>query len=157
TNTGLTNGTTYYYKVAAVNSVGTSAQSSEVTAKPMAANAQIPNTSTAPTIDGTVDSVWSTATSYTMGNVTGTIPTGATNSGSWQALWDATNLYLLVTMQDSTVLASNDSVEVYIEGNNAKGASFNSVTWQWVMINGAGIQEYQNGNSGSNITGIVKA
>jgi endoglucanase len=34
TSTGLTNGTTYYYKVAAVNSAGTSPLSSEVSAKP---------------------------------------------------------------------------------------------------------------------------
>jgi subtilase family serine protease len=34
TNTGLSNGTTYYYKVAAVNSVGTSGQSAEVSATP---------------------------------------------------------------------------------------------------------------------------
>jgi hypothetical protein len=36
TNTGLTNGTTYYYKVSATNSVGTSAQSAEVSATPVA-------------------------------------------------------------------------------------------------------------------------
>ena len=34
TNTGLTNGKTYFYKVAAVNSVGTSALSNEASAKP---------------------------------------------------------------------------------------------------------------------------
>jgi len=37
TNSGLTNGTTYYYKVAAVNSIGTSGQSNEASAKPGAA------------------------------------------------------------------------------------------------------------------------
>ena len=36
TNTGLTNGTTYYYKVAAVNSAGTSGLSSEASAAPTA-------------------------------------------------------------------------------------------------------------------------
>jgi len=36
TNTGLTNGTTYFYKVAAVNSAGTSAQSGEASATPVA-------------------------------------------------------------------------------------------------------------------------
>lgn len=36
TNTGLTNGTKYYYKVAAVNSAGTSGQSNEASATPVA-------------------------------------------------------------------------------------------------------------------------
>ena len=38
TNTGLSNGTAYYYKVAAVNSTGTSALSNEASATPQAAS-----------------------------------------------------------------------------------------------------------------------
>jgi len=40
TDNGVTAGTTYYYKVAAVNAAGSSAQSSEVSASPLSANGQ---------------------------------------------------------------------------------------------------------------------
>jgi fibronectin type 3 domain-containing protein len=44
TNTAVTDGTKYYYKVAAVNSAGTSAQSSEVSATPTSGGSLPPNT-----------------------------------------------------------------------------------------------------------------
>src|SRR6185437_1117202 len=100
---------------------------------------------------GTVDAAWSAAPSYTMANVVGTIPTGATNTGSWQALWDNTNLYLLVTMQDSTVISLNDGIEFYIDGNNGKAGSYSNVDWQYVFTNGSStVQEYSGGTAGGN-------
>src|SRR6185436_11428769 len=40
-NTGLTNGTTYFFVVRAVNSAGTSGNSAQVSATPTAGNAQV--------------------------------------------------------------------------------------------------------------------
>ena len=43
TDTGLVNGTTYYYRVAAVNSAGASPQSNEASATPMLVQATVPS------------------------------------------------------------------------------------------------------------------
>ena len=68
TDTGLTNGTTYYFAVAAVNSSGTSANSAAVAAKPTASTGTVTSVSVSP----------STASSIT----SGTLPFTASVSGT---------------------------------------------------------------------------
>jgi fibronectin type 3 domain-containing protein len=67
TDSAVTNGTAYYYTVAAVNSAGTSAQSSQVTATPEPSLPAVPTGVTAAGASGSVTVSWSAvsgATSY---------------------------------------------------------------------------------------------
>jgi fibronectin type 3 domain-containing protein len=135
TNTGLTNGTTYYYVVAAKNANGSSANSGQVSGTPSAGatQAQIPFATTAPTIDGTVDSVWSTATAYALSKTTGTISSGTDLTATWKALWTSTNLYVLfdvtaddVKKNDSTAVYDDDSVELYLDADRNGGTVYDA-------------------------------
>ena len=91
-----------------------------------------------------------------MANLVGTIPTGQSNSATWQGLWDTNNLYILVNVQDSAALMNNDSVEVYVDGNNGKNTSYTDLDWQFIFQYGTPqVEEYQNGSQGTNISGIT--
>ncbi len=69
TNTGLTNGTTYYYKVAAVNSSGTSAQSGEASATPTAGTPAAPTGLSASAGNAQISLSWSASSGATSYNV----------------------------------------------------------------------------------------
>src|SRR5262249_57764285 len=68
TDTGLTNSTTYYYQVSAVNGSGQSAKSAEVSATPQAPPAA-PTGLTASPGDAKVTLTWNTVTGATSYNV----------------------------------------------------------------------------------------
>ena len=62
-------------------------------------DAEIMETTAAPTIDGVVDAVWANAVEYPIDySVVGPNEVNDTNDlyGTWKALWDYDNLYFLV-------------------------------------------------------------
>jgi len=69
TNTGLTNGTQYFYKVAAVNGAGTSAQSSEASATPQVSIPSAPTGLTATAGNAQVILNWTASSGATSYNV----------------------------------------------------------------------------------------
>ena len=73
TNTGLTNGTTYYYEVSAVNGVGEGALSGEKSAKPAAPSATVPG---APTLNSATAGNAQVTLGWTAGSNGGATITG---------------------------------------------------------------------------------
>ncbi len=89
---------------------------------------EIPSTKTPPIIDGKVDGVWSIASiQYITVTIDGSVDSPEDSSGSWRVMWDGTNLYAIVDINDSALYndSSNsyldDSVEFYFDGGNSKG------------------------------------
>jgi len=99
------------------------------------ANALIPQTTSPPTIDGSVDSLWSNATAYSIAKVVvGSVSSGSDFSGTWKALWDTSNIYYLVDITDDNLYNDSgtsrwddDLVEIMIDADNSKGGSYDSV------------------------------
>ncbi len=132
THTGLTNGTTYYYVVTAVNSYGESNESSEASATPSATD----NAPSAPSVTATGengqisiswDSVsgaasyniyWSTTSGVT--KTTGTKITGAISPYIHTGLTIGTTYYYVVTAIDSS---NGESIE------SSEASATPSATW----------------------------
>jgi fibronectin type 3 domain-containing protein len=124
TDTGLTNGTTYYYKVAAVNSAGTSPQSGEASATPVAVQAtppSAPQSLTATGGNGTVKLSWTAPASNGGAPITGYNVYRSTSAGGEGTIPFATGL-TTTSFTDSSV--TNGTQYYYtVAAVNAAGTS----------------------------------
>jgi fibronectin type 3 domain-containing protein len=92
TDNGVTNGTTYFYKVTALNSVGESAASNEMSATPSAVAPGAPSLNSATAGNGTVALAWSAPSSNGGSAITGYRVYRGTSSGSETLLTTLSNL-----------------------------------------------------------------
>ena len=93
-----------------------------------------------PILDGVMDNVWLLSTEQVMTLFTGAEPTSPEDcSGSWRALWDEEYLYVLVNVIDEALVQDSDPsqgwlddrVEIYVDGDNAKGATTDDNDYQY--------------------------
>lgn len=132
TDTGLTNGTTYYYKVTATNTAGTSGLSSEASAKPVAISQLLGN----PGFETGTASPW-VATAGVLDNST----SEPAHSGSWKAWLDGygtthtdtlyqqvaipstitsatLTFWLHIDTAETTTTAANDTLKVQVRNSS---------------------------------------
>jgi hypothetical protein len=96
------------------------------------AYAEIPFTTGAPILDGVVDSTWVFSAEHLINTLSGEggeeVDDANDCSGSWRALWDTEYLYVLVDVNDETLVQdsdpaegwSDDRVEIFVDGDNSK-------------------------------------
>jgi fibronectin type 3 domain-containing protein len=116
-NTGLVNGTTYYYVVSALNAVGESADSAQVSATPQLAPPSVPLGLNAVAGNAQVALNWSTAAGATSYIVKRSTTSG---SGYVSIVTNATTTYT------NTSLANGTTYHYVVSGLNAAGESANS-------------------------------
>ena len=121
TDTGEVNGTAYYYKVAAINAVGTSPQSTEASATPRATIPSAPVGLIASAGDGTVALSWQMPTSDGGSGITGYSVYRGTSAGGEGGTPIATNIAL--TSFTDTGLVNGTSYFYRVTAVNAVGPS----------------------------------
>ncbi|MFC1795104.1 sugar-binding protein, partial [Planctomycetota bacterium] len=94
----------------------------------------IPSPGTIPQLDGNIDEVWFFSAEHQINtSQVGTAPSSDEDcSGTWRALWDSEALYVLAEIKDESLTDDNgggsnkwndDSVEIYVDGDNSKDTS----------------------------------
>jgi CSLREA domain-containing protein len=123
TDTSVTDGTTYFYKVAAVNSVGTGAQSNELSATPQSGGGGSSSTLVSDAFGRTVSAGWGAADTGGTWSVNSTARTSVSGSQGVVSGWTGGNQ----DVQASLPLAKNDTdslVEVTLSGSNPTGGNY---------------------------------
>ncbi len=104
----------------------------------------VPQACVAPAIDGKLtDIIWasSSADKQSLANViVGTVSNSADLSGTFQAAWDATNLYVMGNITDNiqingncTALYNDDAIELFFDIGNTKAASYGANDFQYTF------------------------
>ncbi len=118
-------------------------------------------TEAAPLLDGIKDAAYG-AQGYDLNSAnmdTGTLNIDSSDdlSGTYYATWDDTNLYFFVRVTDDVLVSDSpepyedDGVEIYIDGDNAKGDSYDSNDFQFTFkYNDGTLYEIGNGYDVSN-------
>jgi hypothetical protein len=93
-----------------------------------------PTANPSPTIDGTMDSSYTSNPVKALTNLTPASNDPADLSANFRSTWDANNLYLHFDVNDQTLLTpaslpayQRDGIEVLLDSNNSKGASYDGV------------------------------
>ncbi|OAS14895.1 sugar-binding protein [Paenibacillus oryzisoli] len=137
TVTGLTPGATYSFTVKAKDAENNrSAASSAVSVTMDASYTLIPVTKTnsAILVDGSLNETAWAITVQANKNVIGT----SNNGTQFGLLWDNTYLYVGVTVSDGDLFNnspepySDDSIEIYVDGNHNQGATYDSYDRQFI-------------------------
>lgn len=108
-------------------------------------------TATAPTIDGTIESLWSNYTSTSLDKVSvGTISSPEDLSASFKISYDEDNLYILVEVTDDELKNDggnnydNDAIEIFIDMGNDKNIVYGTDDYTYNFVyNDATVYETQ--------------
>ncbi|HTF80285.1 MAG TPA: sugar-binding protein, partial [Cytophagales bacterium] len=122
-----------------------------------------PKVSVAPTIDGNVDALWDSIEPTTLTkSIAGTVSGNSDLSGHFKAVWDNNYLYVLGNItddnksNDSPEAYNDDAVEVYVDINNDKPATYATNDVQYTFGYNDGVTISAN-PSGRQTTGISYA